>query len=179
MDGIFVELENSSKQSQREFSMQQAISEFLVSFGHPVDKAFVEDMAAQYTRDWAQHVRVPAGMTGYLTSLSKKYRLGLITNTHYAPMVHELLAEMGVAPLFEVVTTSIEHGRPKPHREIFEDTLAAMQLSAEEAVYVGDNFDADYRGATGVGMDCYLVGRHARVPLERQIPSVLALPSRL
>jgi putative hydrolase of the HAD superfamily len=77
------------------------------------------------------------------------------------------------------VITSIEHGRTKPHPDIFLDTLAQLGLSAEEAVYVGDSFDADYRGATGAGMECYLIGRHARVPLQRQITSVFDLPSRL
>ena len=34
-------------------------------------------------------------------------------------------------------------------------------------------------GATGVGMPCYLIGKHARVPRENQIPTVMDLPLHL
>lgn len=91
-------------------------------------------------------------------------------------MIDDLLKRMEAQEFFEVVVTSIEHGRPKPHPDIFRDTLERLGIEPDAAVYVGDSFDADYRGATGVGMPCYLIGDHARVPVTRQIASVFELP---
>jgi putative hydrolase of the HAD superfamily len=179
MDNVFVELEAESRQSQREFSMQQAIARFLAARNEDPDDAFCEEMSARYVDDWAQHVDIPAGITTFLKRLSRTYQLGLITNTHYEPMISRFLGEMEIADVFKVVVTSIEHGRPKPHPDIFRHALKQMGATAEVSVYVGDSFDADYRGATGVGMPCYLIGRHARVPVSRQIPSVFELSAKL
>lgn len=179
MDAVFLELEAESRQSQREFSMQQSIARFLVGQQVEPDDVFCDEMAVCYVNDWAQHVEIPPGISAFLNRLSRKYRLGLITNTHYAPMITRFLAEMEITDVFETVVTSIEHGRPKPHPDIFLEALERMSTTADASVYVGDSFDADYRGATGVGMPCYLIGKHARVPASRQIPSVFELSTKL
>jgi len=179
MDEIYIELEAWSKEQLREFSMQEAMRRFLLRQGHPANPGLEDLLSDRYVDDWSQNVSFPHGIAPYLKSLSRRYRLGIITNTHHAPLITRLIAQAGIQDLFDTVITSIEHGRTKPHPDIFLDTLARLGLSAEEAVYVGDSFDADYRGATGAGMDCYLIGRHARVPIARQITSVFDLPSRL
>lgn len=178
-DTIFGELEQNARETEREFSMQEVVTRVLAHHGCAVTDDVVEAMAAAYVTDWQQHVSRLPGIEGYLQGLSRRYRLGIITNTHYAPMISGLLQQMGAEKLFDPVITSVEHGRPKPHPAIFEHTLAVLDLAPTQAVYVGDSFDADYRGATGVGMGCYLVGRHARVPVHRQIASVFDLPARL
>ncbi|MCB1693911.1 MAG: HAD family hydrolase, partial [Pseudomonadales bacterium] len=179
MDQIFVGLEASSRASEREFSMQDAMRAFLLQRDKAPDELLEDELSARYVRDWMQNVVVPTGLSPYLKAMGKRYRLGIITNTHYRPMIDELVAAMGGPALFEVIVTSVEHGRPKPHPDIFHHALSAMGTTPSETVYVGDSFDADYRGATGVGMGCYLIGRHARVPVRRQVPSVFDLPSRL
>jgi len=122
--------------------------------------------------DWSKSVRLMTGAHGLLTRLSKHYRLGLISNTHHAETVYRLLETFGLRSLFEVVILSAEWGYPKPHVSIFDATLKRMSISAGDAVYIGNSFDADYRGGQNIGMPCYLVGRHARVPRDRQLRNI-------
>ncbi|HIL84680.1 MAG TPA: hypothetical protein EYG52_14365, partial [Pseudomonadales bacterium] len=63
----------------------------------------------------------------------------------------------------------------KPHPLIFELTLEKLGLTAEQAIYIGDSYERDYKGARSVGMDCQLIGRHARVPRDNQLRNILDL----
>jgi len=55
----------------------------------------------------------------------------------------------------------VEQARPR----IFAHTLAALQVSPQRAWMVGDNFEADIRGAAGLGIrTCWLA------PSERTAP---------
>lgn len=178
-DAVFQALEETARATLMEFSMREAVHQFLRTNGAHADWKLADEIAALYISDWMQHVVLLEGIAPYLRSLSRRYRLGIITNTHYPPMITELLSRMGAMEHFEVIITSVEHGMQKPHPDIFHFALDQLGSSPEAAVYVGDSYTADYCGATGVGMDCYLIGRHARVPVRRQIPSVFDLPTRL
>jgi FMN phosphatase YigB (HAD superfamily) len=48
-------------------------------------------------------------------------------------------------------------------------------LSPEQAIYIGDSYERDYKGAKSVGMDCLVIGRHARVPRDSQLLNILDL----
>jgi len=63
---------------------------------------------------------------------------------------------MKIARYFDVVVTSVEHGHRKPHPKIFQDTLTQLQISAAQAIYIGDNYVDDYVGATTNGI-CWIL----------------------
>lgn len=181
IDRTFAELDQWSEQQQLEFSMFEFAAKCLKALGAApelMDDASCADFSEYYTREWSAAVSAVPGVKALLSRTSKKFKTGLITNTHHEPMIHRLL-EQWELKAFSVITTSVTHGRRKPHPEIFLDTLALLQLQPEEAVYVGDSYQADYKGATNVGMQCYLIGQNARVPREYRIPSVIDLPLHL
>ena len=173
---VFADFERDSKRDQIEFSMAQVMQALGDLMEIDLDEQALASLAESYTKEWSSNVVPVTDVRRFLTRLERDFRLGLITNTHYLPLVQRLLIEMDIDGLFEIVMTSIVHGRLKPHPDIFNDTLDQLGIAHSEAVYVGDNYQADYVGATQVGMRCYLVGQHARVPVEYQIPTVLDLP---
>jgi putative hydrolase of the HAD superfamily len=175
-DKLFGRFIEESRITRIEFSMQQVLNRLMDEFDVPVTPGQLDKLAESYTREWAQSVVPINGAKRFLSNLGREYRLGLITNTHYAPMIDRLMIEMEIRDLFDLVLTSVDYGKPKPHPELFHNALDAMGLAASDAVYIGDSYQADYQGATGVGMECYIVGKHARVPIEFQIPTVLDLP---
>jgi HAD superfamily hydrolase (TIGR01549 family) len=177
-DRIFGELDAWAETHQREFSMQDFAKRLLEEQGIEADSGTLDQFSDLYTTEWSAGVVAVNGVHTFLSSCAKKFTTGVITNTHYEPMVMNLLARKSLKP-FEIVTTSVSHGRPKPHADIFLDTLATLDIAPEEAVYVGDTYRADYEGATNAGLACYLIGQHARVPREFQIPTVLDLPMHL
>lgn len=76
----------------------------------------------------------------------------------------ELLAEIGLADLFEVVVDSGRFGIEKPDRRIFEHAIAGLS-PAEPPVHVGDSWSADVAGALAAGWRAIWYGRRA-VPVD-------------
>lgn len=171
----FARLEAWTMETGREFLMDQVAVELCNGFGMTPDAEFQSRLIDQYIEEWMTLVRPIPGAAGIVQRLAPHYRLGLISNTHHPPMVRSLIDDMELGDVLEVVVLSAEVGVPKPHPRIFETALQGLSVEAEQSVYIGDSFEHDYKGATAMGMDCYLIGNHARVPRDRLLGSVLDL----
>ena len=84
---------------------------------------------------------------------SRGLRLGLVSNA-FDPgwLLHRDLAQMGIAERIDYAVFSSEVGKRKPHPEIFERALEALEVAPNEALFVGDRLYEDVRGAAQVGM---------------------------
>ena len=157
-DAAFERLEVEAKKSLVEFSMQDVgYAFFKDAFDQVVGDEVIHQLVEVYLAEWNAGVVYFEGIRPFLQRLSQNYRLSLISNTHYRPLVIDHLEQMGIADLFEVVTLSVDHGLRKPHPEIFEDTLQQLGISPQQALYVGDSFAADYEGAKSVQMEAVLI----------------------
>ncbi len=88
------------------------------------------------------------------------YRLGVISNaSHKLP---GLLEDLGLARRFESVTYSYAVAVEKPDPKIFRAALTTMKVEPHEAVHIGDNLEADVRGAAQVGLTPMLIDRKGR-----------------
>ena len=75
---------------------------------------------------------------------------------------------------------SKSHGRTKPHASIFEHALSLLEVSATEAVMVGDSVNDDIEGARALGMRAILVDRDDLSPGEPdRITDLFQLPGAL
>jgi putative hydrolase of the HAD superfamily len=128
-----------------------------------------------YLDEWSAAIHYIPGVRELMHALSARFRLGVVTNTHYAPHIHTHLREMGIAQHTAVVVTSIEHGRPKPHPSIFMSALERLDCTASATLFVGDSYTADYLGAKEVGMQALLIDPRgtASIPAQDVIGSVL------
>jgi putative hydrolase of the HAD superfamily len=83
---------------------------------------------------------------------------GLITNTLWRgdEEVWEDFRRFGLEDAIDHVASSHSVGWQKPHRAIFERALELTGVKAEETVMVGDQLDADIRGAKRLGMRAVL-----------------------
>ena len=174
-DSAFLKMKQASAPDSSEFHLSEVCDLVVGELRLDASRTEKEQLARQYMEDWSALVSPVPGASGLLKRLSKHYRLALISNTHYPPMVHALLDAMALTGLFEVVTLSVDVGWAKPHPLIFELTLEKLGLTAEQAIYIGDSYERDYKGARSVGMDCRLIGRHARVPRDKQLLNILDL----
>ena len=87
--------------------------------------------------------------------LERAYRLALITNAQgqQEEGQHRLGNYPELERLFEVVVVAGEGGiPPKPDPAPFRLCLEMLGLDPKEAVYVGDDWRIDVRGAEAVGM---------------------------
>jgi putative hydrolase of the HAD superfamily len=82
---------------------------------------------------------------------AKNYELHLITNG-FVEVQHNKLKHANLAQYFNKVITSQESNSLKPNREIFEYALKQTGASIVNSIMIGDNLDADIRGAANFGM---------------------------
>jgi putative hydrolase of the HAD superfamily len=78
-------------------------------------------------------------------------RLGLITNGSVS-MQSRKLECLALSPLFDTILVSEAEGVSKPDRRIFHRALERLNVSADQAVFVGDHPDIDVAGARVAGM---------------------------
>lgn len=89
-------------------------------------------------------------------------RFGIVTNAHQPMWLRDLeLEAFGISDFFPKCRLSAaDHGYIKPHPSIFRAALDCLGVEPEEAVFVGDDLDADVGGAKAVGI--YTVLRMSR-----------------
>lgn len=121
------------------------------------------DPAAVTRRLHDDAVAVVARNRPVLERLARRYRLGVVSN--FTGNLRPCLDELGLSDLFVVMSDSALVGWNKPDARIFTHTLVALGGSPEGAWMVGDNFDADIRGAAALGMrTCWLASPDRVVP---------------
>jgi putative hydrolase of the HAD superfamily len=86
----------------------------------------------------------------------KGYRLHLITNG-FEKTQWSKLNNSNLGHYFEEVITSEGSNSVKPNREIFEYALRVTGAGVTESIMIGDNLDADIRGALNAGLDAIFV----------------------
>ncbi len=82
----------------------------------------------------------------------KGYLTAIVSNFDYAPTAHALIDKYDIGRFFEQIVISEEVGWRKPKDIIFKRALELLKIEPEDALFVGDNFNADVRGAKAVGI---------------------------
>ncbi|WP_252699241.1 HAD family hydrolase [Natronosalvus vescus] len=115
-----------------------------------------EAVAAAYRQTIADSLRPLPGVESMLEELRSEYRLGLLTNGPIRAQ-RDKLETLGWESAFDaaLVTGELEAGKPDPRA--FEAILEALGVEPADAVYVGDDIDADIEGATRANMDAIQV----------------------
>ena len=85
------------------------------------------------------------------------YSLGLISNA--PPDTARVVEALGLTKYLDTVTISGVVGYTKPHPEIFRVALRGAGVSPDEAVHVGDLYEADVVGARNAGIEGILIDR--------------------
>jgi putative hydrolase of the HAD superfamily len=82
--------------------------------------------------------------------------LHLITNG-FESVQHNKLSNSKMTDYFEEVITSEKANSLKPNKEIFEFALQVTGAGIHESIMIGDNIDADIKGAANAGLDTVFV----------------------
>jgi putative hydrolase of the HAD superfamily len=91
--------------------------------------------------------------------------------------LHGVLRALELEPLLDGIVTSAGVGARKPAPAIFEQALALVGASPDQAIHVGDNLDEDVAGARAAGIEPVLIRRDggARVAGVRMISTLAEL----
>jgi HAD superfamily hydrolase (TIGR01662 family) len=121
--------------------------------------------AERIYQQWASnhHFEIYDDVAPVLAELAASgFVLGVISNSHRS--LEAFKTHFKLDALIGATISSAEHGFMKPHRSIFEAALQQAQVTAAEAVMVGDSLKADIEGARAAGMRGILLRRSGERP---------------
>lgn len=111
---------------------------------------------------------------------AQHYRLGLVSNTMWPAEYHcRELVRFGLLPYFDHTVFSSEVGIWKPQPGIYRLSLEALDVTADEAVFVGDMPAHDLVGAKEVGMRAVYKQNDAFLPDGVEADAVIERLSEL
>ena len=116
-----------------------------------IDNWKVEELLAVYEICFSASCVSRVGADQAIRELFTNYRLGLISNGK-TPFQERNFRALGFSDLFDCVIVSEAAGMRKPDTGIFHLGCSELDVSPDEAVFVGDNPTADIRGAQEAGL---------------------------
>lgn len=114
--------------------------------------------------------------------LSRKYKLGLISNTERSSGQYLLSAYQDVLKRFSFAFFSDERKIRKPEREAFKITATELHADPAECVMIGDKLETDILPAIDCGMKAILFSDPAigkKEPYYPQVSSLEEIPRAL
>ena len=128
-------------------------------YAHPLRVVGVPDADAVSARFWDEAMkRLPLGQRlmpyarEVLEYLRPRYKLYILSNG-FTELQARKMRSAGIDHYFDGVVLSEDIGVNKPNPAIFEHALRVADVSAAEALMIGDNFEVDIEGAQRVGID--------------------------
>ncbi|MEO7157737.1 MAG: HAD family hydrolase [Vicinamibacterales bacterium] len=88
--------------------------------------------------------------------------VGAISNSHRS--LDAFREHFSLDAIMTVSVSGAEHGYMKPHRSIFDAALERANVTAADAMMVGDSFRHDIEGALNAGWRAVLLRRSGEVP---------------
>jgi len=129
------------------------------------DESLAKKMSVQFLEQLPNRRNLFPYTTEILNYLTKKnYVLHLITNG-FDNIQHSKLKYSNLIGYFNEVITSEKAGSLKPHKEIFEFALRVTGASVTNSIMIGDNIEADIKGAMSAGLDTIFVN-HLQVDTD-------------
>jgi len=86
-------------------------------------------------------------------------KLGIITGGYLAD-IEQILPKVGLHKVFDVCVGVDITGKRKPHPKAFRHALKQLGVKPKQAIFVGDNLEADYLGSQKAGMIPVLIRRN-------------------
>jgi putative hydrolase of the HAD superfamily len=145
---------------QIEIPLPDVLSDCYARFGCDIDDGLVmEGMEAFYAVLLEKRELVPGAKEMLEDIQARGYAIGLISDVAWGLTSDFPMRDMkhyGLDEFFDDFVFSTDVGIRKPNPRIFKLAMFNIGAKAEESIYVGNNLQADIKGALGVGMTAVL-----------------------
>ena len=143
----------------------------------PRNTSIIKEMIADFYKYYT--AVYPDCLTEVLEDLSQSYKIALLSNT-WIDGPRTSLEKHGYSKWFDVMVCSCDIGIPKPDGRIYHYVLQKLGIQPNEAIMVGDDVEADMKGAESVGLTPVWIENTASERWEGySIKSVCELPNIL
>jgi len=92
-------------------------------------------------------------------------KIGAVTNGLQSD-VDQILPKVGLEGFFDIVVVIDTLRKVKPDSEVFLYALWKLKVAPSRAIFIGDEIEADYKGAQRSGLTAYLIDRNGNVQDE-------------
>jgi len=96
---------------------------------------------------------------------AKGFRTGVITNGLQSD-VDQILPKIGLQNFFDIIVVIDTLRKMKPDSQVFHYALHKLKIQPSEAIFIGDEIEADYKGARNAQLTTYLIDRDGKVTDE-------------
>jgi 2-haloalkanoic acid dehalogenase type II len=127
-----------------------------------------EKLARFITSHWWEYAKVslyPDAQQLLPRLKEEGLKIGLVTNGLQSD-TNQILPKVGLQGFFDVVVVVDTLRKMKPDAEVFRYALEKMKATSPEALFVGDDMEADYKGAQRTGLKVFLIDREGKVQDE-------------
>jgi 2-haloalkanoic acid dehalogenase type II len=126
--------------------------------GLPLDRKLLKKIQTRWF-DYAECPLFP-DVNPVLSKLRERgLKMGIIS-TGYEQDIEAITQKTGLQKeLFEVIVGADTLKKTKPDPEVFKYALTKLKVKPQETLFVGDEIDADYRGAQNAGIHALLIQR--------------------
>jgi putative hydrolase of the HAD superfamily len=143
-----------SAETQQEHRLEDRLARTLRAAGCccPLDPAAVENWVSRLCRLFLVDTRAVEGAAQVLGACSERYRLGVVANYPWSPLVLESLERFGLRRHLGTIVVSGEVGWIKPNARPFTRALVDLGVEPSRALFVGDDLVNDVGGAKALGL---------------------------
>ena len=149
----------------------EAVSHIFRNYPEEIDKVHQYRITVDYT-PFLKYMVMEPDLKEFLSILKPKFHTAISTNRSTTmPAVMEMY---DLNPYFDLVVTSLDVEQPKPHVEALVKILDHFQVSADEAVYIGDSM-VDREHTSGLNMRL-ISFKNPELPAEYHVSRFLDIP---
>ncbi len=153
------ELDIRSEETGKDFGCGDRIDLLAEKLGRPARKpaqrALLVSLCQSSIRKNQPHLLNPEDLeTLRVLKEEKGMKLVLVSNTGYpeAPVMREVVENLGLAQYFDLMLFSSEMGVAKPSPDVYKRMCDHFGVEPEEILQVGDSRKADFEGPRAYGM---------------------------
>jgi beta-phosphoglucomutase-like phosphatase (HAD superfamily) len=148
-----------------------AVDHIFASYPDEIEKVHHYRITVDYT-PFLKYMVMEPDLKEFLSILKPKFHTAISTNRSTTmPAVMEMY---DLNPYFDLVVTSLDVEQPKPHVEALVKILDHFQVSADEAVYIGDSM-VDREHTSGLNMRL-ISFKNPELPAEYHVSRFLDIP---
>ncbi|NRF89838.1 HAD family hydrolase [Paenibacillus frigoriresistens] len=113
-----------------------------------------------YWKCYTERCYVKDEVKEVLHILSKRYKMGVVSNFKVLDGIEELLRMHNLAQYFNFVVTSVKEGWRKPHENIYRSAISLTGYQPNEILFFGDDLENDYLVPKKIGLSAILLDRN-------------------
>jgi len=143
-----------SKITGREFNSLDILRHCAQKLNIPIPEEKYDELAWRWYKPLAVQAQADPFAIPLLEELQhRNLKLAIVSNTFVPPCALDRhLQQENLLNYFPLRIYSCEVGMKKPRVEIFDLALQKLNIAPDEALFVGDSYHADIRGARRAGM---------------------------